>query len=369
MRAMRRGFTLIELLVVISIIGVLIALLLPAVQSAREAARRAQCSNNLKQIALAAHSYHATSNVVPALCMYPGGQSAQSLNWSASWVVALLPYIEQTAMAAAYNFSAPAIALSATTGLENTTVTYNQIATMLCPSESIVQRPALTSVTNYVGNYGGPGQISCYSGTIIPVADYNLDKTKGYTGPSLGRVGPVSFESIRDGQSNTAMFSERLFGLAGSPPVTAGQSSNSKRGTFSVSPATSGVGSGLAGANSLLQACKTIAAGNMSINSDRSGTPACAAHPWFINVVSYNHVVTPNGSTCLNASGEAQPDATTAQYVGPFGAAPATSNHPGGVHVAFADGSIRFIKDSIAPNVWWGIGTRLGKEVISSDAL
>ena len=367
MRAMRRGFTLIELLVVISIIGVLIALLLPAVQSAREAARRAQCSNNLKQIALASHSYHSTSNVVPAMCMYPGGQFFnQNAGFTASWVIALLPYIEQTAMAAAYNFSAPAVVVTAgSVGQENTTVTYTQIATLLCPSESIVQRPALTGTTNYVGNYGGPGQVSCYSGTIVPVADLNVIK---YQGNSLGKVGPVTLEAIRDGTTNTAFFSERLFGLAGSPPVTAGQSSNSKRGTFAVPAPTSGIGSGLNGATSIAQACKSIPATNTSANSDRSGNTAYATHPWFVNLVSYNHVATPNSSSCQDTSGEPQNDAINAGYVGPYGAAPATSNHPGGVHVAFADGSVRFIKDSISPTIWWGIGTRLGKEIIPGDA-
>jgi prepilin-type N-terminal cleavage/methylation domain-containing protein/prepilin-type processing-associated H-X9-DG protein len=363
----RRGFTLIELLVVISIIAVLIALLLPAVQSAREAARRAQCTNNLKQIALAAHSYHATSNVVPALCMYPGGQFFnQNAGYTASWLVALLPYIEQSSMFSAYNFSAPAVTLSATAGLENTTVTNNQISTMLCPSESAGQRPSLSGTTNYVGNYGGPGQISAYSGTIIPVGDLNVIK---YTGPALGRVGPVNFEGIRDGQTNTAFFSERLYGLAGSPTETPGPRSDSKRATYAVNDTGTGVGTAATGAATFAQDCKSLQATSTSINSDRSGNTAYATHPWFVNLVSYNHVTNPNSSTCQDVGGEAQSDATMAGYVGPYGAAPANSNHPGGVHVAFADGSVRFIKDSIAQNVWWGIGTRFGKEIISSDAL
>src|SRR4051794_15585978 len=92
----RRGFTLIELLVVIAIIAVLIALLLPAVQSAREAARRAQCVNNLKQLGLATHNYHSTYNVIPAVSMFlgPGSNGADPGNgwsWNASWIVALLP--------------------------------------------------------------------------------------------------------------------------------------------------------------------------------------------------------------------------------------------------------------------------------------
>src|SRR5262245_18212229 len=94
MRRKTSGFTLIELLVVIAIIAVLIALLLPAVQSAREAARRAQCVNNLKQLGLAAHSYHQSNNVLPLQCMYPAG-SPYSSGWSFGWPLMLLQYIEQ----------------------------------------------------------------------------------------------------------------------------------------------------------------------------------------------------------------------------------------------------------------------------------
>jgi prepilin-type N-terminal cleavage/methylation domain-containing protein/prepilin-type processing-associated H-X9-DG protein len=360
-----RGFTLIELLVVISIIAVLIALLLPAVQSAREAARRAQCSNNLKQLALAANSYHATSNVLPALCMYPGGQFNISNNqWTASWVVALLPFIEQTVMSNAYNYYAPAVVLSATSGLENTTVTYTELATLLCPSENNPIRPGLTATTSYAANYGGPGQISCYSGTIVPVGDLNVVK---YAGKSIGKVGPVTFESIRDGVSNTTLFSEHLYGLAGSPTVLPAKNPNSKRGTYSVSGGL-GYTSSTAGAAAFVQLCSSIPATNHSLNSDHIAYSAYATHPWYVSMVSYNHVGTPNSFNCINTSGELEPDATTAGYVGPFGSAPATSNHPGGVHVAFADGSVRFVKDSIAQNVWWAVGTRLGKEIVPSDA-
>ncbi len=85
-------------------------------------------------------------------------------------------------------------------------------------------------------------------------------------------------------------------------------------------------------------------------------------------MVSYNHVGSPNSTHCQDATGDASFIAT-AGYVGPSGSSPATSNHPGGVHVAFADGSVRFVKDGVDQKTWWGIGTRLGKEVINSDSL
>ena len=368
MNTSRRGFTLIELLVVISIIAVLIALLLPAVQSAREAARRSQCVNNLKQLGLAVHNYHSTVNVIPALSMYPGGQynisQANGVGYSASWIVAILPYIEQDVIFSAYNFSAPAVVLSASSGLENTTATYTQINTFLCPSESILDRPSLNATTNYVGNYGGPGQIKAYTGTIIPVGDPNIILQGG---TSLGSVGPVTIEGIRDGSSNTALFSEHLHGAASIGPVVPGGGSNSKRGTFSISPGGSGIKSGAAGVAALIAACKAVPATTPSLNTDRLGYTAFATNPWYLSLVSYNHVGAPNSLNCLNAGGE-QSYVVMNQYLGPYSSAPATSNHPGGVNVTMADGSVRFVKDSVALNVWQGIGTRLGKEVIAGDA-
>jgi len=347
MRSRRRGFTLIELLVVISIIAVLIALLLPAVQSAREAARRAQCSNNLKQLGLAVHNYATSLNVVPAQCMSPSGQATLSQGWAPSWVLPLLPYIEQANLFAAYNFQAPAtqVAVSPFSGQENQTVFTTQLATLLCPSENEVARPSTNGTSNYVGNFGGPGQNGAYGGSIVPVGN-----PCGVT----GRIGPVTLESIRDGLSNTAMFSEHLFGLLNGPVVHPG-TQDGKRGIYQTTGAT---------AAAFVQACQTLAASTNSSWSDRFGYDAYSTYPCHVGMVNYIHATPPNGNSCHNTS-----DASWLSYVGPLGAAAATSNHPGGVQVTFADGSVRFIKDSIAQAAWWAIGTRNGREVVSSDSL
>ncbi len=359
MRATRRGFTLIELLVVISIIAVLIALLLPAVQSAREAARRAQCSNNMKQLGLAVHNYATSFNVIPAMTMFPGGQEKISNNYGPSWLIPILPQIEQGNLFNAYNFSAPTVVTGGTpTGLENTTVTYTQIATLLCPSENEPNRPALTGTTNYFGNYGGPGQIAAYSGTIVPIGDPNTA-----TGAQpLGRLGPVTMEAVRDGLSNTALFGEKLHGIQGNPVVYPGPG-DGPRGIFS-GPSGGGVGAGAAMAVTFAQSCATLAGSTASTNSSFIGSTAFASHPWYVGMVNYNHVGAPNSINCEDSA-----DASGSPYVGPSGSCPPSSNHPGGVHLTFADGSVRFVKNSINQQTWWGIGTRYGKEVISSDNL
>jgi hypothetical protein len=291
---------------------------------------------------------------------YPGGQFTQSGGWASCWTVAILPYIEQTAMASAYNFSAPAV-VSGTLGHENTTVTYNQIATFLCPSEDFPIRPALTATTNYVGNFGGPGQIEGYSGVIVPVGDYS---TINLAGPAVGRVGPVNFEGIRDGLTNTAMFAEHLHGQPGSPPVTPGPGSNAKRGIFSASGPGMKSG-GFTAATTFVAACKSLPGATTSLNSDHLSNTAFATHPWYLSLVSYNHVGPPNSLNCLNATGDS---ATAASgYVGPSGSAPPTSNHPGGVQICMSDGSVRFVRDSVDQTIWMAIGTRFGKEIIDAS--
>ena len=366
MKTSRRGFTLIELLVVISIIAVLIALLLPAVQSAREAARRAQCTNNLRQLGLAAQNYHSSVNVLPALCMYPGGQFNLTASvtggpgYSASWVVALLPYIEQTVLFSAYNFSASAVT-GTSSGFENTTVTYTSISTLLCPSENIFDKPSLYATTNYAGNYGGPGQISAYSGTVVPVGEINVILLGGST---IGKVGPVTIEAIRDGTSNTALFSERLHGTASLSNVPPGPGANSKRGIFSVSPSGN---SGAAGVTALVAACKGVPATTASLSTNNIGYVAYATNPVYLNFVSYNHVGSPNSLNCMNASGE-NSYVTTPHELGPFSSAPPTSNHPGGVNVSMSDGSIRFVKDTVDLKTWQAVGTRYGREIVDGSA-
>ncbi len=200
LRSMRptRGFTLVELLVVIAIIGVLIALLLPAVQQAREAARRMQCSNNLKQLGLAIHNYHDTYN------SFPGG--TYGCCWG-TWQVSILPYIEQSAMYENYNITDKfATSDSRYSGADNTDVTTIELDALTCPSDT-PNRP-LGSVTshNYGANYGNTGYAQGTVNSVTfkgaPFAYVSTNSPDKYFG----------FRDITDGTANTILFAEKLQG-------------------------------------------------------------------------------------------------------------------------------------------------------------
>lgn len=350
----RNAFTLIELLVVIAIIAVLIALLLPAVQAAREAARRAQCVNNLKQLGLAAHNYHSTHNCLPAAAL--ANRADQPGSWSVSWSDLLLGQLEGTAMYNALNFSLEM------TNNANTTVGYSYVAAFLCPSDNATARPAPSwAPLNYAGNVGGPGSISTWSGTIVPGTNpwYN----------NANNGGAVGFQSIIDGSSNTAMFSEHLMGMSG-PDGGRGiliqrADSRAKRAMFTVAISLNHDDpvNGPASALSFAQQCAAIPGITASL-----GTRNVGCH-WNLGVAiavpntGYSHVNAPNSPRCTYTNSE-DPN----YWCGSMCSAAPTSNHSGGVNLGLADGSVKFIKDSIALQTWWGLGTRSLGEVISSDA-
>jgi prepilin-type N-terminal cleavage/methylation domain-containing protein/prepilin-type processing-associated H-X9-DG protein len=384
----RRGFTLIELLVVIAIIGVLIALLLPAVQSARESARRTQCLNNLKQLGLAVQSYNTQHNVLPAQTTENTSVIAGSskVQWWTSWTASLLPHIEQQPLYNALNFNLPMLEMAPPLSGANTTVALVKISALLCPSESVDRSPSFAlsgggsgytgqfAVSNYAGNYGGPAMIKACSGTIVPNKAknnlvFNQIAQSGGTPP--GTAGPIRAQSIIDGMSTTAILSEHLLAnsdLQSPAPigVTPGNATG-KRGLFPVALTVVLDQASLSNAQSFLSACKGLPATTQATSAGSFGTQWLLSSDFATANNAYVHFMTPNGISCAGT-----PDASTyvsnATWGGIGAAITATSNHSGGVHVAFGDGSVKFIKDSIDPVTWWALGTRAGKEVISADA-
>ncbi|MBX6313919.1 MAG: DUF1559 domain-containing protein [Isosphaeraceae bacterium] len=363
-RTRHRGFTLIELLVVIAIIGILIALLLPAVQAAREAARRAQCTNNLKQLALAMHNYESANGCFPPSTLFPSpGAYVNPIGWYTSWIVPILQYTEQQPLFNAYNFSAPPIWTSATTsGLANTTVSYTNVNLLRCPSDgqpSTIRKAddgQYYGVTNYVGNFGGPGVSNPISGTVVPLPS-NFISLSSYP----GGYAPVSIATIIDGTSNTALISERLVGRTTTP--TPRSHNEAKRAVFGNPSGGIALNTGWTGAQQFVGQCKSIPGTQTARSSTVSGNVWSAGYPPYIVETGYNHFSPPNEVACTNPQ-----DPNDNIYVGPGGAAPPTSLHPGGCNVAFSDGSVKFIKDSVNLQSWWGLGTRNGSEVLSADS-
>ena len=201
----RRGFTLIELLVVIAIIAVLIALLLPAVQQAREAARRTQCRNNMHQLGLAMHNYHDTHSVFPSGWVRSAG--ANDLR-TTMWTM-LLPFVDESALYNAYNFSTGSGALIVT----NSTVTMATLAQYNCPSDSAV---GITSTyyswCSYVGNWG----VLNKEGDTSHQSTYNVKQYGPFSPNSKVRI-----RDVRDGTSQTLAAGEQRHDTHGSAPLWA----------------------------------------------------------------------------------------------------------------------------------------------------
>lgn len=334
-----RGFTLVELLVVIAIIGILIALLLPAVQAAREAGRRTQCVNNLKQIGLALQNYHDTNKRLPfgKGPSYPG--APVYARWSTHALI--LPFLEQGNIYGAIDFKfAPATpGMAGATafmpaynnpGGENGVICRTLIPGYLCPSD-IDPVGDWAGQNNYTGNQGN---WLCDRGDATPGAN-DIAQGQLQTGVFY-HLSKCSFASITDGLSNTVFFSEKLRG-SGVP--------NPRTDLFTMSNQTS-----LDATYATCSATNTATATPLTSKWGWSwvmGENCCTLH---------NHVATPNTTSC---AGIPFPGTMTnmSMQVSP------SSNHPNAVNVMMGDGSVRLISNSVDLMTWRAMGTRNGGEV------
>jgi prepilin-type processing-associated H-X9-DG protein len=170
----------------------------------------------------------------------------------------------------------------------------------------------------------------------------------------------IGLQAITDGTSNTALFSERLIGVAGNPTVLVSDPVNSKRALFQVNTTAAVNGNSPALAMTVLQACQSLPGTTASIASYRAGQIWSIAHPWSPLFNRYFHFGPPNMIAC-----DTNPS-TNLGLGGGQGVIPPTSNHSGGVNVCMTDGSVRFIKNSVSIPTWWALGTRAGGEVIDA---
>ncbi len=365
-RVLRKpAFTLVELLVVIAIIGILIALLLPAVQAAREAARRSQCTNNLKQIGLGAHNYHDVNKSLPFICggTGAGGGFGVYNTWTPtstnafrqSGFVGLLPYVEQQAvydMFASNNFSP-----GGWCDIPNSPV-YAKISAYYCPSDPTAQEFP-RGARNYMMSMGD-WTMQHHDATRNSPMITNSRGPFGIirqTGAPSGAC--YKFAHITDGLSNTVAFSERVVGTA----------INKFKGGFAVANSVQ-PGGGTAPVYPI--DCKSVPVVNFVYTTPGTGDLTGRYYSdGCMPATGFNTILPPNSPSCT-APGTASQESRII--------APPTSNHPGGANVCMLDGSVQFISDTIdcgnlslplvnagtSPyGVWGALGSRDGKEAVT----
>jgi prepilin-type N-terminal cleavage/methylation domain-containing protein/prepilin-type processing-associated H-X9-DG protein len=325
------GFTLVELLVVIAIIGVLIALLLPAVQAAREAARRSQCSNNLRQMSLAIHNFHDVNNRFPASTFDPIAVGANINNCGA--IPFLLPYIEQEPLYSGLltPYQSGASGDAGKQSIRERTIGYDRkINTFICPSDgnSGIKLTTGSNDNNTVISYRGcRADLSGYDatnsdiGSVNPTNQFSMRRSWLQSGASLG-----GFERVTDGTSNSVMFSEGIIydGTGGEPGGK--YKSNIATGVTSHYSGTPQNCLNLKGANGNF-ANATQAKLNDNHNLGRR------AFGQYAQYVHFHTLLPPNSPSCQSS------------YINVW--VSASSNHSGGVNVSMLDASVRFITDNI----------------------
>ena len=360
-----RGFTLIELLVVIAIIAVLIALLLPAVQAAREAARRSQCTNNMKQIGLALHNYQSANGSFPmgntATPGQAGGGPVAWCGWSAH--AQMLPFLEQSAVYNAVNFTMTGYGFQSSTGdLPNSTAVYTKINAFLCPSNPYSAKINQTGSITLLAPGAGTDYAASFGTTTH---DLGHDNLTGTTNGLFGSWLSYDFRDIIDGTSQTIAFGEWIASDLSTP--TTRRVSYGVNNVGDSSP-TARLDAAQLNPTAILQAiqnCSTAWANSSSTFNSEKGTVWALGQQGYsmMNFVTVpNDSIAPFGFCSLSGSESAGGGADDSAFCGP------SSFHPGGANMLFADGSVRFIRSTVnRTGVFWALASRNGGEVVSAD--
>jgi prepilin-type N-terminal cleavage/methylation domain-containing protein/prepilin-type processing-associated H-X9-DG protein len=349
------GFTLIELLVVIAIIAILIALLLPAVQQAREAARRTQCKNNLKQLGIALHNYHDTHSVLPGVKVWkpqsanndcPGGGNSWTNQGGWSWRVMILPYIEQSTMYSKIDF-ANHHSQAACPGSTNSwgAFTGTPLPAYLCPSDDT---PAIIG-GNAGSNYGAVISASANTQLAFGTTSGTLTAQQLQAVFQIEENGmtKVTLTGIKDGTSNTIAIAEVFRG----------------RRTTITGPGNTLDGNGRCYRWMVDGACEvTGTLGRGGSRGSMSGYEASGGNPGGFLQVGATTAQTgdggPNDNRADHSSWNGENDESAHR-----GFRPASSRHTGGVQVLLADGSVKFVSDNVDSNTYNAAHSRAGGEI------
>jgi prepilin-type N-terminal cleavage/methylation domain-containing protein/prepilin-type processing-associated H-X9-DG protein len=335
----RRGFSLVELLVVVAIIAVLVALLVPAVQSAREAARRLHCGNNLRQLALAAAGHESARGFLPVgsearqWAAHPSWPH-QYFRWSA--LAHLAPFFEETGLLAGIDLTVPLyVGLSSDAiSPQNKAVVKRVVPLFLCPSDKAAPVAELFGPTNYAACTGsGTG-----GGTPFDTDGAFFVNSR------------VRHRDISDGLTKTALFSES----------TLGDGPASTRRASDVTAAT--------GYAFIMTAPVTDSRCRAAIYWNWTDLRGFSWANGEYRTTLYNHARPPNDAT-IDCIGVLQNTTDPAKVYAGFGWRTARSRHPGGVNVAMADAGVRFVGDAVDPAVWRAAATRAGGEVAAIPGL
>jgi prepilin-type N-terminal cleavage/methylation domain-containing protein len=356
----KHAFTLIELLVVVAIITVLIALLLPAVQAARESSRRMQCANNLKQIGLALHNYHARHGVFPTNFVGAPAASTGSSSGFYSWMALILPDMEQMNLYNSIDFrqcmmdvggqtsSTEYLDLTIAATHRNAKAAATVVAGYLCPSTTYERNSVLGSAYpapgSYAGNVGWPHGCKGIKGDIPPLSRHNgfigilNPNPKGY---DKWQCGAVSQKDFTDGLSNTAAVCERLIASA----TTYAELGGARESLCSYCGG-SGVELSLP---KYVKYCEAVPFPDI-LYSKPQGRAWISG--WTLAANTYMHVLPINHRNCHIHGGEDDGN----NIITP------SSNHPNGVNLLMGDGAVHFVLEGIDINIWWALGSRNGDE-------
>lgn len=323
-----RGFTLIELLIVVAIIGALVALLLPAVQSAREAARRVSCDNNLKQLGLACQNFYGAQQCFPSGAdskPYPAAPTSPYTFYRWGVLAHIAPYLEETTAYNALNLSIPLYGPNLAVTPQNAAGVAATVPLFFCPSD--VQRvvEANWGPTNYAA-CGGSG-----AGGGTPIQTDGIFFVNSQTRMS----------QISAGASKTALLAESVLGrpYGTTPPAAAQADPQIDYKYVGTAPLTTSL-------------CASATALNYTDPRGYawvSGEYRCGM---------YNHFYTPNSLQC-DCMGVVIIGTLSTEFTA-YGWRAARSRHPGGVNIGLADGSVHFVTDLIDPTIWQSISMRAG---------